>query len=96
MFPFTFIHHVSLYFVSFLYFVTASVHAGLSTIQTFYFSFRFGAGFDVLELEQVKETVRMEKVNVALAMLNAQAVAKKENEYKFLKQLFIISEQLQL
>lgn len=48
------------------------------------------------ELEQVKEIVRMEKVNVALAMLNAQAVAKKENEYKFLKQLFIISEQLQL
>lgn len=96
MFPFTFIHHVSLYFVSFLYFVTVSVHAVLSTIHTYFFSLCFEVGFDVRELEQVKEIVRMEKVNVALAMLNAQAVAKKENEYKFLKQLFIISEQLQL
>ena len=35
----------------------------------------------VRELEQGKETVRMDKVNVALAMFNAQAVAgKKENK----------------
>ncbi len=45
------------------------------------FALRSGLGLRfVRELEQGKETVRMDKVNVALAMFNAQAVAgKKEN-----------------
>jgi len=45
------------------------------------FAVRSGLGLRfVRELEQGKETVRMDKVNVALAMFNAQAVAgKKEN-----------------
>ena len=34
----------------------------------------------VRELEQGKETVRMDKVNVALAMFNAQAVAGKKED----------------
>ena len=34
----------------------------------------------VRELEQGKETVRMDKVNVALAMFNAQAVARKKED----------------
>lgn len=46
------------------------------------FAMRSGLGLRfVRELEQGKETVRMDKVNVALAMFNAQAVAgKKEIE----------------
>lgn len=53
--------------------------AGLTQEQ---FSFRSSLGLRfVRELEQGKETVRMDKVNVALAMFNAQAVArKKENK----------------
>ncbi len=45
------------------------------------FAIRSGLGLRfVRELEQGKETVRMDKVNVALGMFNAQAVAgKKEN-----------------
>ena len=45
------------------------------------FALRSGLGLRfVRELEQGKETVRMDKVNVALAMFNAQAVAgKKDN-----------------
>ncbi len=46
------------------------------------FALRSGLGLRfVRELEQGKETVRMDKVNVALAMFNAEAVAgKKENK----------------
>lgn len=46
------------------------------------FAIRSGLGLRfVRELEQGKETVRMDKVNVALSMFNAQAVAgKKENK----------------
>ena len=46
------------------------------------FAIRSGLGLRfVRELEQGKETVRMDKVNVALGMFNAQAVAgKKENK----------------
>lgn len=46
------------------------------------FALRSGLGLRfVRELEQGKETVRMDKVNVALAMFNAQAVVrKKENK----------------
>lgn len=53
--------------------------AGLTQEQ---FSLRSSLGLRfVRELEQGKETVRMDKVNVALAMFNAQAVArKKENK----------------
>lgn len=53
--------------------------AGLTQEQ---FALRSGLGLRfVRELEQGKETVRMDKVNVALAMFNAQAVAgKKENK----------------
>ena len=53
--------------------------AGLTQEQ---FALRSGLGLRfVRELEQGKETVRLDKVNVALAMFNAQAVAgKKENE----------------
>lgn len=52
--------------------------AGLTQEQ---FALRSGLGLRfVRELEQSKETVRMDKVNVALAMFNAQAVpGKKEN-----------------
>ncbi len=40
------------------------------------FALRSGLGLRfVRELEQGKESVRMDKVNVALAMFNAQAVA---------------------
>ncbi len=43
------------------------------------FALRSGLGLRfVRELEQGKETVRMDKVNVALAMFNAQAVAQKK------------------
>lgn len=53
--------------------------AGLTQEQ---FSLRSSLGRRfVRELEQGKETVRMDKVNVALAMFNAQTVArKKENK----------------
>lgn len=53
--------------------------AGLTQEQ---FSLRSSLGLRfVRELEQGEETVRMDKVNVALAMFNAQAVArKKENK----------------
>lgn len=53
--------------------------AGLTQEQ---FSLRSSLGLRfVRELKQGKETVRMDKVNVALAMFNAQAVArKKENK----------------
>ncbi len=46
------------------------------------FALRSGLGLRfVRELEQGKETVRMDKVNVALAMFNAEAIAgKKENK----------------
>lgn len=46
------------------------------------FALRSGLGLRfVRELEEGKETVRMDKVNVALAMFNAEAVAgKKENK----------------
>lgn len=50
--------------------------AGLTQEQ---FALRSGLGLRfVRELEQGKETVRMDKVNVALAMFNAQAVAGKK------------------
>ena len=54
--------------------------AGLTQEQ---FALRSGLGLRfVRELEQGKETVRMDKVNVALAMFNAQAVpGKKEIEF---------------
>ena len=43
------------------------------------FALRSGLGLRfVRELEQGKETVRMDKVNVALAMFNAEAVAGKK------------------
>lgn len=53
--------------------------AGLTQEQ---FAMRSGLGLRfVRELEQGKETVRMDKVNVALAMFNAQTVVgKKEIE----------------
>ena len=56
--------------------------AGLTQEQ---FALRSGLGLRfVRELEQGKETVRMDKVNVALAMFNAQAVAgKKENKCQY-------------
>ncbi len=46
------------------------------------FALRSGLGLRfVRELEQGKETVRMDKVNIALGMFNAQAVpGKKERE----------------
>ena len=45
------------------------------------FAMRSGLGLRfVRELEQGKETVRMDKVNVALAMFNAQAVAGKKED----------------
>ncbi len=47
--------------------------AGLTQVE---FALRSGLGLRfVRELEQGKETVRMDKVNVALAMFNAEAVA---------------------
>ena len=53
--------------------------AGLSQEQ---FALRSGLGLRfVRELEQGKEIVRMDKVNIDLAVFNAQAVAgKKENK----------------
>lgn len=59
--------------------------AGLTQEQ---FALRSGLGLRfVRELEQGKETVRMDKVNVALAMFNAQAVAgKKEDKWAFSEQ----------
>lgn len=43
------------------------------------FALRSGLGLRfVRELEQGKETVRMDKVNVALGMFNAQAIAGKK------------------
>ncbi len=53
--------------------------AGLTQKQ---FAMRSGLGLRfVRELEQGKETVRMDKVNIALSMFNAQAVAgKKDNQ----------------
>ncbi len=46
--------------------------AGLTQVE---FAMRSGLGLRfVRELEQGKETVRMDKVNVALAMFSAQAV----------------------
>lgn len=46
------------------------------------FAIRSGLGLRfVRELEQGKETVRMDKVNIALAMFNMQAIpGKKEHE----------------
>ncbi len=46
------------------------------------FALRSGLGLRFIrDLEQGKETVRLDKVNVALAMFNAEAVAgKKENK----------------
>ncbi len=46
------------------------------------FAMRSGLGLRFIrDLEQGKETVRLDKVNVALAMFNAEAVAgKKENK----------------
>ncbi|MDD3400335.1 MAG: helix-turn-helix domain-containing protein [Eubacteriales bacterium] len=45
------------------------------------FSMRTGLGLRfVRELEQGKETVRMDKVNVALAMFDAQAVPGKKEQ----------------
>lgn len=50
--------------------------AGLTQEQ---FAMRSGLGLRfVRDLEQGKETVRMDKVNIALAMFNAQAVAGKK------------------
>ena len=53
--------------------------AGLTQEQ---FALRSGLGLRfVRELEQSKETVRMDKVNVALGMFNAEAVpGNKENK----------------
>lgn len=53
--------------------------AGLTQAE---FALRSGLGLRfVRELEQGKETVRMDKVNIALGMFNAQAVpGKKEME----------------
>ena len=56
--------------------LTQEEAAGLTQKQ---FALRSGLGLRfVRELEQGKETVRMDKVNVALAMFNAQAVAGKK------------------
>ncbi len=44
------------------------------------FALRSGLGLRfVRELEQGKETVRMDKVNIALAMFNMEAVAGRKN-----------------
>lgn len=53
--------------------------AGLTQAE---FALRSGLGLRfVRELEQGKETVRMDKVNIALAMFNAEAVpGKKETK----------------
>ncbi len=52
--------------------------AGLTQEQ---FALRSGLGLRfVRELEHGKETVRMDKVNVALSMFNAQAVAGKKED----------------
>lgn len=51
--------------------------AGLTQKQ---FALRSGLGLRfVRELEQGKETVRMDKVNVALAMFNAEAAPRKKD-----------------
>lgn len=43
------------------------------------FALRSGLGLRFIrELEQGKETVRMDKVNIALAMFNAEVVARKK------------------
>ena len=56
-----------------LFIKTKRKEAGLTQEE---FAMRSGLGLRfVRELEQGKETVRMDKVNVALAMFNAQAVA---------------------
>ncbi len=45
------------------------------------FALRSGLGLRfVRELEQGKETVRLDKVNVALAMFNAEAIAGKRDK----------------
>ena len=45
------------------------------------FAVRSGLGLRLVrELEQGKDTVRMDKVNVALALFNAQAVAGKKED----------------
>ena len=45
------------------------------------FALRSGLGLRfVRELEQGKETVRMDKVNIALAMFNVEAVAGKKDK----------------
>ncbi len=50
--------------------------AGLTQAE---FALRSGLGLRfVRELEQGKETVRMDKVNIALAMFNAEAVPEKK------------------
>lgn len=52
--------------------------AGLTQEQ---FALRSGLGLRfVRELEQGKETVRMDKVNIALGMFNAQAIAGKKED----------------
>ena len=57
---------------------TKRKEAGLTQEE---FAMRSGLGLRfVRELEQGKETVRMDKVNVALAMFNAQAVARKKED----------------
>lgn len=57
---------------------TKRKEAGLTQEE---FAMRSGLGLRfVRELEQGKETVRMDKVNVALAMFNAQAVAGKKED----------------
>ncbi len=50
------------------------------------FALRSGLGLRfVRDLEQGKETVRMDKVNVALAMFNAEAVAGKKSREQILR-----------
>lgn len=61
-----------------LFIKTKRKEAGLTQEE---FAMRSGLGLRfVRELEQGKETVRMDKVNVALAMFNAQAVAGKKED----------------
>ncbi len=51
------------------------------------FALRSGLGLRfVRDLEQGKETVRMDKVNVALAMFNAEAVAGKKSREQILRE----------
>ncbi len=57
--------------------------AGLTQVE---FALRSGLGLRFIrELEQGKETVRMDKVNVALAMFNAEAVAGEMRENRLAK-----------